>query len=170
MKNSKKEHLYALLVYWFSDWFSSVQSLSHVRLFATPWTAAHQASLSIINSQSLLKLMSKESVMPSNHLILWHPLLLLPSIFLNIRVLPSIFLNIRVFSNESLLHIRCPKYWSFSFSISPSNEYSGLISFRMDWFDLLAVQGTLKSLLQHHSSKASVLQCSALFIVQLSHP
>ena len=160
MKNSKKEHLYALLVYWFSDWFSSVQSLSHVRLFATPWTAAHQASLSIINSQSLLKLMSKESVMPSNHLILWHPLLLLP----------SIFLNIRVFSNESLLHIRCPKYWSFSFSSSPSNEYLGLISFMIDWLDLLAVQGTLKSLLQHHSSKTSILQRSDFFIVQLSHP
>ena len=126
----------------------------------TPWTAAHQASLSIINSQSLLKLMSIMSVMPPNHLILCHPLLLLPSIF------PSI----RVFSNESVLRIRWPKYWSFSFSISPSNEYSGLISYRMDWFDLLAVQGTLKSLLQHHSSKASILQCSAFFMVQLSHP
>ena len=160
MKNSKKEYLYALLVYWFSDWFSSVQLLSHVRLFATPWTAAHQASLSITNSQSLLKLMSKESVMPSNHLILWHPLLLLP----------SVFLNIRVFSNESVLHIRCPKYWSFSFSSSPSNEYLGLISFRIDWLDLLAVQGTLKSLLQHHSSKTSILQHSDFFIVQLSHP
>ena len=119
-----------------------------------------QASLSITNSRSLLKLMSIESVMPSNHLILCHPLLLLPSIF------PSI----RVFSNESVLHIRWPKYWSFSFSISPSNEYSGLISFRMDWLDLLAVQGTLKSLLQHHSSKTSILWCSAFFIVQLSHP
>ena len=129
----------------------SVQLLSHVRLFVTPWTAAHQASLSITNSQSLLKLMSIMSVMPSNYLILCHTLLLLPSIF------PSI----RVFSNESVLHIRWPKYWSFSFSISPSNEYSGLISFRMDWFDLLAVQGTLKSLLQHHSSKASILRPSA---------
>ena len=127
--------------------FSSVQSLSSVRLFVTPWTAAFQASLSITNSQSLLKLLSIESVMPSNHLILCHPLLLLPSIF------PSI----RVFSNESAFRIRWPKYWSFSFSISPSNEYSGLISFRMDWLDLLAVQGTRKNLLQHHSSKASVL-------------
>ena len=126
----------------------------------TPWTAAGQASLSITNSWSLLKLMSIESVMPSNHLILCPPLLLLP----------SIFSSIRVFSNESLLHIRWPNYWSFSFSISPSNEYSGLISFRMDWLDLLAVQGTLKSLLQHHSSKASILQHSAFFIVQLSHP
>ena len=123
------------------------------------WTAVHQASLSITNSWSLLKLMSIVSVMPSNHLILCHPLLLLPSIF------PSI----RVFSNESVLHIRWPKYWSFSFSISPSNEYSGLISFRMDWLDLLAAQGTLKSLLQYHSSKASILQCSAFFIVQHSH-
>ena len=127
---------------------------------ATPWTAARQASLSITNSQSLLKLMSIESVMPSNHLILCCPPLLLPSIF------PCI----RVFSNESVLHIGWPKYWSFSFSISPSNEYSGLISFRIDWFDLLAVQGTLKSFLQHHSSKASILLCSAFFIVQLSHP
>ena len=124
---------------------SSVQSLGRVRLFATPWTAARQASLPITNSQSSLKLMSIESVMPSNHLFLCRPLLLLPSIF------PSF----GVFSNESVLHIRWPKYWSFSFSISPSNEYSGLISFRMDWLDLLAVQGTLKSLLQHHSSKAS---------------
>ena len=138
----------------------SVQLLSRVRFFVTPWTAACQASLSITNSWSSPKLMSIESVMPSNHLILCHPLLLLPSIF------PSI----RVFSSESILCIRLPKYWSFSFSISPSNEYSGLISFRMDWFDLLAVQGTLKSLLQHHSSKASILQCSASFIVQLSHP
>ena len=128
-------------------YFSSVQSLSPVRLFATPWTAACQASLSITNSQSLLKLMSIESVMPSNHLILCRPLLLLP----------SIFPNIRVFSNELVLRIMWPKYWSFSFSLSPSSEYSGLISFRMDWFDLLAVQGTLKSLLQHHSSKASML-------------
>ena len=137
-----------------------VQVLSHFRLFATPQTAACQASLSITNSQSLLKLMSIESMMPSNHLILCHPLLLLPSI------LPSI----RVFSNESVLRIRWPKYWSFSFSISPSNEYSGLISFRSDWLDLLVVQKTLKSLLQHHSSKASILQHSAFFIVQLSHP
>ena len=140
--------------------FSSVQSLSRVRLFATPWTTARQASLSITNSQNLLKLMSIESVMPSNHLILCHPLLLSPSVF------PSI----RVFSNESALRIRWPKYWSCSFNISPSNEHSGLISFRMDWLDLLAVQGTLKSLLQHCSSKASILQCSAFFIVQLSHP
>ena len=139
---------------------SSVQSLGHVWLFETPWTAAHQASLSITNSWSLLKLLSIESVMPSNHLILWHPLLLLPSMF------PSI----RVFSNESVLLIRWPNYWSFSFSISPSNEYSGLISFRMDWLDLLAVQEILKSLLQHHSSKVSIIQCSAFFIVQLSHP
>ena len=138
---------------------SSVQSLSCVQLFATPWTAACQASLSITNSRSLLKLMSIESVMPSNHLILCHPLLLPPSIF------PSI----RVFSDESVLLIRWPKYWSFSFSISPSNEYSGLISFRMYWLDLLAVQGTLKGLLQYHSSKASVLWCSASIIVQLSH-
>ena len=126
----------------------------------TPWTAAHQVSLSITNSQSLLKLVSIKSVMPSNHLILCHPLLLLPSVF------PSI----RVFSNESVLQIRWPKYWSFSFSISPSNEYSGLLSFRIDWFDLLVVQATLRSLLQHHSSKASIIQWSAFFIVQLSHP
>ena len=138
---------------------SSVQSLSCVQLFATPWTAARQASLSITNSWSLLKLMSIESVAPSNHLILCHPLLFLPSIF------PST----RVFSNESVLRIRWPKYWSFSFSISPSNEYSGLIYFRMDCFDLLAVQRTLKSLLQHHSSKPSIPQHSELFIVQLSH-
>ena len=123
----------------------------------TPWTAAHQASLFITNSRSLFKLMSIESVMPSKNLILCRPLLLPPSIF------PSI----RVFSNESALHIRWPKYWSFNFNISPSNEYSGLISFRMDWLDLLAVQGTLKSLLQHHGSKASILWCSAFFIVQL---
>ena len=126
----------------------------------TPWTAAHQVSLSIANSQSLLKLMSIKSVMPSNHLILCHPLLLLPSVF------PSI----RVFSSESVLQIRWPKYWSFSFSISPSNEYSGLLSFRIDWFDLLVVQATLRSLLQHHSSKASILQHSAVFMVKLSHP
>ena len=139
---------------------SSVQSLSHVRLFATSWTAARQASLPITNSQSVLKLMSIKSVIPSNHLILCHPLLLLPSIF------PSI----RVFSNESALHIKWPKHWTFRFSISPSNEYSGLISLRMDWLDLLAIQGTLKSLLQHHSSKASILWCSTFLIVQLSHP
>ena len=138
----------------------SVQSLSCVRLFTTPWTSACQASLSITNSQSLLKFMSIESVMPSNHLILCCPLLLLPSIF------PSI----RVFSNESVLCIRWPKDWSFSFSISPFIEYSGLISFRFDWVDLLAVQGTLRSLLQHHSSKASILWHSAFFMVQLSHP
>ena len=140
--------------------FSSVQSLSCVWLFAIPWTAAYQASLSITNSQSLLKLMSIVSVIPSNHLIFCHPLFLPPSIF------PSI----RVFSKESVLHIRWPKYWSFSFSISPSNEYSGLISFRMDWLDLLEVQGTLKSPLQHHNSKAWILLRSAFFIVQLSHP
>ena len=133
---------------------------SLVRFFATPWTAAHQASLSITNSRSLPKLMSIELVMPSSHLILCRLLLLLPSIFANIRVI----------SNESVLRIRWPKYWSFSFSISPSNEYSGLISFRMDWLDFLAVYGTLKSLVQHHSSKASILQCSAFFVVQLSHP
>ena len=131
-----------------------------VQLFVTTWTAACQVSLSTTNSRSFLKLKSIESVMPSNHLILCRPLLLLSLIF------PTI----RVFSNESVLHIRWPNYWSFSFSISPSNEYSGLISFRMDWLDLLAVRGTLKSLLQHHSSKASILQCSAFFIVQLSHP
>ena len=139
--------------------FNSVQSLSHVWLSATPWTTARQASLSITNSQSLPKLMSIESVMPSSHLILCRPLLFPPSIF------PSI----RVFSNESALRIRWPMYWSFSFNISPSNEHSGLI-FRMDRLDLRAVQGTLKNLLQHHSSKASILQCSAFFIVQLSHP
>ena len=139
---------------------SSVQLLSRVQLFATPLTVACQASLSFTNSRSILKLMSIESAMPSNHLIPCRPLLLQPSVF------PSI----RVFSNESVLCIRWPKYWSFSFSIRPSNEYSGLISFRMDWLDLLAVQGTLKSLLRHHSSKASVLQHSAFFIVQLSHP
>jgi len=140
--------------------FSSVQLLSRVQLFVTPWTAAHQASLSITNSWNLLKLMSIVLVMPSNHFILCCPLLHLPSIF------PST----RVFSNELVLCNRWPKYWSFSFSISLSNEYSGLISFRMDWLDLLAVQGTLKSLLQYHSSKASIFQCSAFFIVQLSHP
>jgi len=139
---------------------SSVQSLSRVWLFVTLWTAARQASLSITNSRSLLKFMSIESVMPSNHLILCHPLLLLPSVF------PSI----RVFSNESNLRMMWPKYWSFSFSISASNDYSGLISFRMDYLGLLAAQGTLKSLRQNHSSKASILWCSAFFIVQFSHP
>ena len=138
--------------------FSSVQLLSCVWLFATPWTAAHQAFLSIANSWRLLKLMSIESVMPSNHLILCHPLILPPSIF-----------PIRVFSNELVFCIRQPNYWSFSFSISPPNEYSGLISFRMNWLDLFAVQGTLTSLLQYHGSKASILWCSAFFIVQLSH-
>ena len=138
----------------------SVQSLSCVWLFVAPWNTACQASLSIINSWSLLKLMSIESVMPSNHLILCQTLLLLP----------STFLSIRVFSNESALRIRWPKYWSFSFNISPSNEHPGLISFRMDLLDLLAVQGTLKSLLQHHSSKAPILQCTAFLVVQLSHP
>ena len=137
---------------------SSVWLLSCVRLFVTPWTAAHQASVSVKNSRSLVKLMTIESVMPSNHLILCRPLFLLPLVF------PSI----RVFSNESVLHIRQPKYWSFSFSISPSNEYSGLISFRMDWLDLLPVQGTLKCLLQHHSSKAPVPWRSAFFMVHLS--
>ena len=138
----------------------SVQSLGHVRLFATPWISARQASLSITNSRSLLKLMSIKSVTPSNHLILCHPLLLLP-------LIPP---SISIFSNESTLCIRWPKYWSFSFSISPSNEHPGLISFTMDWLDLLAVQGTLKSLLQHHSSKASIFWHSAFFTVQLSHP
>ena len=142
------------------DAYVVVQSLNLVRLFATPWTAARQASLFITNSRSLLKLMSMESVIPSNHLVLCHPLLLLP----------SIFPNIGVFSSQSALHIRWPKYWSFSFNISPFNEHPRLISFRMDWLDLLEVQGTLKSLLQHHSSKASFLRCSAFFIVQLSHP
>ena len=138
----------------------SVQSLNRIRFFATPWTAAHQASLSITNSQSLLKLTSIKSMMPSNHLILCHPLLLLPSIF------PSI----RVFSNESVLHIWWPEFQSFIFSISLSNGNSGLISFRIDWFDLLAVQSTLKSFLQHRTSKASILQRSAFFIIELSHP
>ena len=140
--------------------FSTVQSLTRVQLFVTSWTAAHQASLSFTNSQSLLKLMFIKQAMPSNHLILCHPLLLLP----------SIFSSIGVFSNESVLRIMCQSIGSFSFSISPSNEYSGLISFRMDWLDLLAVQGTLKSLLQHHSSKASILWHSAFFLLQLSHP
>ena len=140
--------------------FSSVQSLSRVRLFATPWTSAHQASLSITNSRSPPKPMSIESVMPSNHLMLCRPLLLLA----------SIFASIRVFSNESALRIRWPKYWRLSFNISPSNEHPGLISFRMDWLEFLAVPGTLKSLLQHHASKASILQLSAFFTVQLSPP
>ena len=140
---------------WRLEETKSVQSHSRVRIFVMPWSAARQASLSITNAWGLLKLMSIESVMPSKHLILCHPLLLLP----------SIFPNIRVFSNESALRIRRPKYWSFSFTISPSNKYSALISFGIDWLDLLAVQGTLKSLLQHHSSKASVPQCSAFFIV-----
>ena len=145
--------------HWEDHQLSSVQLLSLVRLFAIPWTAARQASLSITNSWSLPRLISTESVMPSNHLILCRPFL--P---------PSVFPSIRVFSNESVLHIRGPKYWCFSFNIIPSNEYSGLISFRMDWLDLLAVQGTLKSLLEHHRSKASILRCSAYFIVKLSCP
>ena len=149
----------SLSIYLLSVCDLSAQSLSRVWLFATPWTTACQASLSITNCPSLPKPLSKESLMPSNHLILHRPLLL-----------PSIFPSIRVFSNESALRIRWPKYWSFSFNISPFNEHSGLISFSMDWLDLPAVQGTLKSLLQHHSSKASIIQHSALFIVQLSHP
>ena len=164
LRQASPEDFSFLLLFgtWIYSWFlkhqvSSVQSLSHVWLLGTPWTAAHQASLSITNSQSLPKLISSELVMPSNHLILCRPLLLPCSIF------PSI----RVFSNELALHIRWPKYWSFSFNISPSNEHSGLISFRMDWLDFLEVQGTLKSLLQHHSSKTSILQCSAFFIAQL---
>ena len=150
---------YKAIRFYAKSQFSSVQSLSRVQLFATPWVAARQASLSITNSWSSLRLMSIESVMPSSHLILCRPLLLLPP------VPPSI----RVFSNESAICMRWPKYWSFSFSISASNEHPGLISFRMDWLNLLAVQGTLKSL-QHHSSKASILQCSAFLTVQLSHP
>ena len=146
--------------YFLSLYISSVQLLSHVQFFATWWIEAHQASRSITNSRSLPKIMSIELVIPLNHLILHRPLLLLPSIF------PSI----RVFSNESVCHIRWPKYWSFSFNISPPTEHPGLISFRIDWMDYLAVQGTLKSLLQYHSSKASILQQSAFFIVQLSHP
>ena len=152
-KTNQKKHMISVL-----DTLSSVQSLSHVWLFATPWTTARQASLSITHSRSPHKPMSIELVMPSNHLILCRPL------FLPLLIFPSI----RVFSNESNLRIRWPKYWSFSFNISPSNEHLGLISFRMDWLDLLAVQGTLKSLLQHHSSKASILWCSAFFTVQLS--
>ena len=147
-------------IYHTTCYFSSVQSLSHVWLFATPWTAACQPSLSIADSRSLPKLMSIKLVMTSNHLIFCCPLSLTPSIF------PSI----RVFFNESVLRIRWPKYWSFSFSIGPSSEHSGLISFRMDWLDLRAVWGTLKSLLQHHSSKASIVRCSAFLIVQLSYP
>ena len=148
------------LIYIISVLFSSVQSLSHVRLFVTPGIAGRQASLFMTNSWSLHKLMSIESMMPSSHLILCRPLLLLP-------LIPP---SIRIFSTEATLCMRGPKYWSFSFSLSPSNEYPGLISFRMDWLDLLAVQGTLKSLLQHHSSKASILRCSAFFTVQLSLP
>ena len=149
-----------LQVFWIWFLFSSVQLLSRVWLFATPWITAHQASLSITNSWSSLRLTPIKSVMPSSHLILCHPLFLLPPI-------PP---SIRVFSNESTLRVRWPKYWSFSFSIIPSKEHPGLISSRMDWLDLLAVQGTLKSLLQHHSSKASILRRSAFFTVQLSHP
>ena len=161
MWRQKQQFSYLGPAYPFQNQFSAVQLLSCVQHFATSWTATRQASLSITNCQSPPKPMSTESVMPSNHLILCHPLLFLP----------SIFPNIRVFSNESALRIRWPKYWSFSFNISPSNEHPGPISFRMDWLDLLAVQGTLKSLLQHHSSKASILQCSAFFIiVHLSHP
>ena len=156
--NTRKAYHRCLLISIVS--VSSVQSLSHVQVLVTLWAVAHQVSLSITNSQSLLKLISIESVMPSNHLILNRTLLLLPSIFSSIRVC----------CNESVLSIRWPKYWSFSFNISPSNEYSGLISFRIDWLDLLAVQGTLKSLLQHLSSKASILWCSAFFIVQPSYP
>ena len=157
ISQSQRDKYCVILLIWGS--LSSVQSLSHVQLFVTPWTAARQASLSIANSWSLLKLMFVTLVMPSNHLILCCPFLLLPSIF------PII----KVFSNESALRIRWPKYWSFSFNISPSNEHPGMISFRMDWLDLLAVQGTLNSLLQHHNSKASILLLSAFFIVQLSH-
>ena len=157
---SRKRTTYWFLMFYDSVQFNSVQSLSRVQLFATPWIAARQAYLSITNSRSSLKLTSIESMMPSSHLILCCPLLLLP------LVPPSI----RVFSNESTLHMRWPKYWSFSFSISLSNEHPGLISFRMDWLDLLAVQGTLKSLLQYHSSKASILWCSDFFTVQLSRP
>ena len=159
-ESSRGRHPAQHLVLLISVQFSSVLLLSRFQLFVTPWTVAHQASLSITNSWSLFKLMYIESVMPSHQLMLCCPRLLPPSIF------PSI----RVFSNESALHIRWPKYWSFSFSVNPSNEHPGLISFRMDWLDLLAVQGTLKSLLQHHSSKASILLHSAFFIVQLSHP
>ena len=151
--------MYFYVIYYYEVSSDQIRSLSRVRLFATPWMAARQTSLSITNSWSLLRLMSIESLMPSKHLILCLSLLL-----------PSIFLSIRVFSNESALCIRWPKYWSFSFNNSPSYEHSGRITFRMDWLDLLAVQGTLKSPLQHHSSKASILWCSAFFTVQLSHP
>ena len=147
------KYIFAILCCYYTA-FVAALPLSHVQLFATPWTAAPQASLSFTISQSLHKLISIESVTPSNHLLFCCPLLLL-----------SVFPSIKVFSNESALHIKCPKYWSFNFSISPSNEWSGLISLRMDWFDLLAVLGTLKSLLQQHSSKASILQCSAFFMV-----
>ena len=163
MVKTSKHLLLLWLCNYYSLQFSSVQfsrSVSRVRLFATPWITACQASLSITNSRSSLRLMSIESVMPSSHFILSCPLLLLPPI-------PP---SIRVFSNESTLHMRWPNYWSFSFSISPSKQHPGLISFRMDWLDLLAVHGTLKSLLQHHTSKASILLCSAFFTVQLSHP
>ena len=159
-QNPSQPYEPADLFYFSSVQFSSVQSLSHVRLFATAWTTACHASLSITNSQSLLKLMFIEWVMPSNHLILCRPLLLLP----------SVFSSIRVFSNESALRIRWPKYWSFTFNISLPSEHPGLISFRMDWLYLLAVQWTLKSLLQHRSSKASILRCSAFFVLQCSHP
>ena len=151
MKNTEVSRVFIVV--------SVVQLLSHIRRFVIPWTASHQATLSFTISWSLLKLMSIELVMPSNHLILCCPLLL-----------PSIFPSTRVFSNESALRIRWLKYWSFSFNVSPSSEHPGLISFRIDWLDVLAVQGTLKSLLQHHSSKASILWCSAFFIIQLSHP
>ena len=167
LERIKKHHELVISIFqltekqWMNFWvFSSVQSLSRVWLFVTPWTAAYQASLSITNSRSSLRLTSIESVMPSSHLILCHPLLLRPSI-------PP---SIRVFSNESTLRMRLPKYWSFSFRIIPSKEIPGLISFRMDWLDLLAVQGTLKSLLQHHSSQESILRRSAFFTIQLSHP
>ena len=160
MSDFKQDNVWSEWTIWRLVRLRSVHSLSRVRLLVTSWTAAHQASLSITNSWSLLKLMSIGLVMPSNHLILCCHLLLLP----------SVFLSITVFSNESVLHIRWLKYRSFSFSIGPSNEYSGLIFFRMDWLDLLAVQGTLKSLLQHHSSKGSNLRCSSFFIVQFSHP
>ena len=160
---AKWNKTYKALIDWHmikQNQLSSVQSLSHVQLFETPWIAARQGSLSITNSQSSPKLMCIELVMPSSYLILWHPLFLLPPI-------PP---SIRVFSNESTLRMRWPKYWSFSLSLSLSNEHPGLVSFRMDWLDLLAVQGTLKCLLQHHSSKALILRCSAFFTVQLSHP
>ena len=160
LRNLNRKTLILFLFNLLPNWVSVQFSCSVVTDSLQPHGLQHQASLSITNSQSLLKLISIESMMPSNHLILCHPLL----------VLPSIFPSIRVFSSESVLRIRWPKYWNFSFSMSPSNEHSGLISFRMDWLDLLAVQGTLKSLLQHHSSKASILQRSAYFIVQLSYP